>query len=305
MSQESSLGVLSKLSSGSLGVFSGSAATALGVSRKQLASLRDAGVIERTFADTYRMTAVARTNAQELRSALTWAGAGAAATGRSAGEVYGLEGVKAALPEIVVPRSLRLRSSKVVVHRTTDREALMLRRFRGWSTTGPEATLVALAATLDEQPFEVACEDARRRRLVSIPSLRAYLERFGRSGRPGVGELRRLLRFLDPVHASRSTLEVMTRRLLVANGLTKFIREFPLAWNGHTYRFDFAFEPQRTILETNGRRWHDDAVDYEHDNDKWSVPGRHGYRIVFATWSKVTRRPDELLAELASALSKR
>ena len=66
--------------------------------------------------------------------------------------------------------------------------------------TGVEPTLVALAATLESEAFEIACEDARRRRLTSVPALNAYLTRFGRAGRPGVGNLRRLLRELDPTH---------------------------------------------------------------------------------------------------------
>jgi hypothetical protein len=57
------------------------------------------------------------------------------------------------------------------------------------------------------------------------------------------------------------------------------------------YRYDFAFKLECTILETNGRRWHEDPLDHERDNEKWSVPGRHGFRMVFATWDKVTRRP--------------
>jgi hypothetical protein len=51
------------------------------------------------------------------------------------------------------------------------------------------------------------------------------------------------------------------------------------------------------------RRWHDDAADYEHDTEKWSVPGRLGYRIVFATWDKVTECPAQLLAELTATLA--
>jgi very-short-patch-repair endonuclease len=129
--------------------------------------------------------------------------------------------------------------------------------------------------------------------------MRAYLDRFGRAGRPGVGALRHLLRELDPVHAARSTLEVKTRRLLLTNGITDFVREFPLDWHGRTYLFDFAFAGQRTILETNGRRWHDDA----HDNEKRSVPGRHGFRLVLATWAKVTRYPDRLMQELAATMA--
>ena len=114
--------------------------------------------------------------------------------------------------------------------------------------------------------------------------------------------MRRLLSELDPVHPSRSTLEVMTRRLLVANGFTDFVREYPLSWNGRTYRYDFGFERRCTILETNGRRWHDDTNDFERDNEKWSVPGRHGFRIVLATWAKVVNRPSDLLEELAATL---
>jgi very-short-patch-repair endonuclease len=181
----------------------------------------------------------------------------------------------------------------------------MVRTLGGLRATGVEATLLRLAHLLDEEAFEVACEDARRRRLTSVPALRAYLERFGQRGRPGVAPLRRLLDQLDPLHPARSTLEVKARRLLVAHGITDFVREFPLGWNGRTYRYDFAFPRTKTILETNGRRWHDDARDYEHDNEKWSVPGRHGYSIVLATWEKVTRLPDDLLRELAATMAAR
>ena len=301
--QESALGRLSQLSAATHGVLRGCDAVKLGASRNQLTMLMRAGVITRELPDTYRMTAAVRTREQRLRAALLWAGDGSAAAGRSAGELFALEGVRAAQPEIVVARTVRRRTPGVTVHRSDDRAALMLRSQRGLMTTGVEPTLVALAATLDEESFEIACEDARRRRLTSIPALNAYLDRFAKPGRAGVGPLRRLLNELDPAHAARSTLEVKTRRLLAANGISDFVREFPLEWGGRTYLFDFAFERRCTILETNGRRWHDDASDYERDNEKWSVPGRHGFRIVFATWAKVTRAPDRLIGELAATMA--
>jgi very-short-patch-repair endonuclease len=96
---------------------------------------------------------------------------------------------------------------------------------------------------------------------------------------------------------------VKTRRLLVAHGLTGYVRELPLTWNGCTFRYDFAFPHQRVILETNGRRWHDDPRDYETDNAKWTVPALHGYRLVLATWSKVTDRPAALLGELTATMA--
>lgn len=197
MSHESPVTTLSRLGASSLGVFRGRTAVEHGVSRNQLARLLSLGVIERLLPDTYRMTVVATSNEQRLRGALLWAGPLAAAACRSAGEIYGLEGVRAPRPEIVVPRRLRPRSDSVAVHRSDDRAALMLRRYHGIRVTGIEPTLVALAAALDAETLEIACEDARRRRLTSLPGLRAYLLGGGRH-RPGVAAMGNLLDDIDP-----------------------------------------------------------------------------------------------------------
>jgi hypothetical protein len=231
MPKASPVALLSELGASSLGVFRGRDAVFAGVTRKQLHGLRAHSVIERVHPDTYRMTAAPQSSEQRLRAALLWAGGDAAAAGRSAGELFGFEGVIAELPEIAVPPSTRARSSSVIVHHAA-RSALMIRTLRGLRVTGVECTLLTLAACLDGEALEIACEDARRRRLTSVPALRAYLERFGHKGRPGVQVLRRLVNELDPVHAARSTLEVKTRRLLVSNGITDFVREFPLEWEG-------------------------------------------------------------------------
>ena len=178
----------------------------------------------------------------------------------------------------------------------------MMRRHRGLLVTGVEPTLVAFAALLDAG----ATRDRVRRRpsppLTSVPALRAYLARFGRARPP------RRRCHAPPARGTRPDA-----RELDAGGEDppaarrerhhRLRAQFPLEWNDRTYRYDFAFEQERTILETNGRRWHDDPADYEHDNEKWSVPGRHGYRIVFATWEKVTREPQQLLRELAATMA--
>jgi hypothetical protein len=303
MAQESPFSVLSKLSGSSLGVFRGSAAIALGVNRNRLTSFIADGVLERVLPDTYRLTAVPDCREQQLRAALLWAGDEAAAAGRSAGHLVRLEGVRPTLPEIAVPRTNRRRSSSVVVHQVTDRAALMTREVKGLRVTGIEATMSSLAFTLAAEDLEIACEDARRRHLTSVPALRAYLARFSRPGRSGTAALTAMLDALDPREPSRSTLEVKTRRLLAAHRISGFRRESPLEWCGRVHHFDFGFEHARTILETNGRRWHDDPLDYERDNEKWSVPGRLGYRLVLATWDKVNRHPGELIAELRAALA--
>ena len=108
----------------------------------------------------------------------------------------------------------------------------MIRTVRGLRVTGVEATLVRLAHVLDDEALEVAYEDARRRQLTSIPAMKAYLARYARPGQRGLASIRGVTAQVDPAHPSRSTLEVKTRRLLTANGLTDFVREHPLAWDG-------------------------------------------------------------------------
>jgi hypothetical protein len=303
MSQSRAFAAVSRIAARNLGVFRGRDAEGSGVSRKQIAALVAAGAAVRELPNTYRLVGAAPTPEQRLRAALLWAGERSAADGRSAGEWMGLEGVLAARPEITVPRGRRLRSDRVVVREAANRKALMIHTVRGLRVTGVEATLVRLAHVLDDEALEVAYEDARRRRLTSIPAIDAYLDRYARPGQRGVARIRALTAQLDPAHASQSTLEVKTRRLLVERGLRNFVREYPLEGNGRVLHFDFAFLDRRTILETNGRRWHDDTSDYEFDNDKWSIPGRHGFKLVLATWDKVTKRPDELVAELLTTLA--
>jgi hypothetical protein len=287
------------------GVIRGADAVRAGVTRDQIAWLRPHGVIHRVLPDTYVLASVLTNDSRRLRAALLWGGDTAAALGRAAGFVYELQGVRLAggRPEIVVTDRRCPHHASVATSTTVDPASLMVRMHRGFRVTGPEATVVRLGHLLDAEAVEIACEDARRRRLTSVPALRAYLDRFGASGRPGVASLRALLAELDPVHPANSTLEVKTRRLLVAQRIDGFVREFPLEWNGRTYRFDFAFPGRQTILETNGKRWHDDPLDYENDSEKWSVPGRHGFKVVFATWRKVTRAPTAFVGELQAALA--
>jgi very-short-patch-repair endonuclease len=215
MPKEPGIAIISGLAATNAGVFRGRDVVCRGVKRERLRSL-----------------------------ALLWAGDMAAAAGRSAAEIYRLEGVRAPQPEIVLPHDVRGRMNSITTYHGEPR-ALMVRTVDGIRVTGVEATLMRLA----------------------------------------------------------STLEVMARRLLVLHGITDFVREYPLDWDGRTYFYDFAFPHHRVILETNGRRWHDDATDYERDQEKRSVPGRHGYRLVFATWQKVSAAPGQLLGELTAAIA--
>jgi hypothetical protein len=84
MQPESPIAALSRLAEASLGVFRGTAAIQIGISRNQLSRLHSSNVIERVLPDTCRLTAVGRSSEQRLRAALLWAG-GRRGRGRSIG----------------------------------------------------------------------------------------------------------------------------------------------------------------------------------------------------------------------------
>src|SRR5262245_48998047 len=174
MTRKSPIAVLTCLAEPSFGAFRGRAAVANGVSRKQLGTLQRHGFLERVHPDTYRLSATAPSPEQQLSAALLWAGDDAVGDRRSAGMLYGLEDVRIKRPQIIVSSARRRRSNSVDVRYYDDRLSLMVRRIRGLAVTGVEATLMALAHELDDVAFEIACEDARRRRLTSVPALRAY-----------------------------------------------------------------------------------------------------------------------------------
>jgi hypothetical protein len=106
MQKESPVAIVSRICRGSRGVFPGRAAVEAGLWRNQLLWMHKQGIVERVFPDTYRLTAVEPSHEQTLRAALLWAGDSAAAAGRSAAVVYGLEGVRPGVPQIVSFRKL-------------------------------------------------------------------------------------------------------------------------------------------------------------------------------------------------------
>ncbi len=126
MDRSAAVARISALGAPSCGVISGSSAIAHGVTRRQLADLCAARVLERILPHVYRLTAVPPSEEQRLRAALLWAGLDAVAYGRSAGAWYGFEGVRARRAEIAVPVERHIRHHAIDVTRVHDLRPLMV-----------------------------------------------------------------------------------------------------------------------------------------------------------------------------------
>src|SRR5438552_5156242 len=90
----------------------------LGVSRKQIQGWTASGRLDRVLPGVTRVTGVPASREQAAQGAVLWAGPQALVSHRSAGDLWGFDGVKAAKPEITIPLFVKKRSQQVVVHHT-------------------------------------------------------------------------------------------------------------------------------------------------------------------------------------------
>jgi very-short-patch-repair endonuclease len=279
------------------------------VSKQQLAELgfkpvrlrhwRETGRLEPLLPGVFRVAGAPVGTEQLLSAAVLWAGTDALVSHRSAGALWGFDDMNPAKPEITVPIAMSKRIPQVVVHRT--RNALAERRTRhGLATTTPERTLIDLAGSLRPDELEIALESARRERLVTTASVERSLVRLGPRGRDGIASLQALLTALGDDAPSESALEVLTARLLRASDLAKPQRQVEVTAFGKRYLLDFAWPFARVALECDGKKWHE----FERDRRRWSsISSATGYRIIWATKQRVTREPEQLVAEVREALN--
>jgi hypothetical protein len=151
----------------------------------------------------------------------------------TAGALWGLDDVAADRVHVLLPRSRRLKSGDVVVHRTGDLLPADVGRLGPIPVTFPLRTSIDLAAVLDANALEVAIESALRRGLFSPGQLRWRAGELLGTGRPGSDALRALLAKRG-LGRSASTPEVDLAQLLEQAGLGRPERQHEVRADGWT-----------------------------------------------------------------------
>jgi hypothetical protein len=286
------------------GPFTHEHARRAGLSQEQIEQRVRAGFWLRLHPRVYVHAATSVTGDVQRRAALQWAGTGAVLSHRSAGVMWGFDSVVSERPELTVISSRHRRSSEVIVHRSDVLDRQDRGRITGVTVTSPTRTIIDLASVLSPVDLRVAFESARRERHTTVKKVRNRLEAIGGSGRPGTGKLRVLLDQLDGQAPSEYPLEVRIAQLLAAAAtLDAPVRQYVVRAGPRAFRLDFAWPSRRLALECDGRLRHSEDGDFARDRERWSALAAIGWRLLFATWADVTRRPDELLARLQLALA--
>jgi predicted transcriptional regulator of viral defense system len=224
--------------------------------------------------------------------AACWAGGfRAVASHRSAAALWNLAGGRRSMQEITCPRWRRARHAGLVVHETKAFDSVDATVIEGIPVTTPERTLLDLGAVCHVSIVEMALDAAEKRALVTLDSVRAAVRRLGRSGRNGVGTLRRLLDARSPDRKpTESEMETLMLQVIRRNGLPEPVTQFEIRRAGRfVARVDAAYPEWHIAIEYDSYEYHAGRKAHDKDNARRNL-------IVGAGWLPVSATAEDLRA---------
>lgn len=222
---------------------------------------------------------------------------GSALSGKAAGMLYGLDGVRAGRLEVSTTRGRR-RTSRLA--RVRHRDQIPTTRVNGICVVSCEQALCDLAGLLDPGALERALDDALVRELTT-PDRIADFHRTVRPKRyKGSGALAVLLedRVTDYEPPS-SLLEAGLDRVFRHPDLPESVSQaaFPW-WPEAAYRVDRFVPMWRRIIEVDGRRWHARFTGFEQDGARDHLAQMNGFEVTRFTFRQVVTHPTYALGVL-------
>ena len=224
--------------------------------------------------------------------ALLFAGDGSVLSHVDAAELAGLlDATERARVHVTLP-VFRHPTARVTTHHSVIAADEHATRRRLPLTSVPR-TVLDLADTSSGRLVEQALNRAHIRALLDLDAMERTVARA--RGRRGLGRLRQAYEsYLEGLTVTRSMLE---------EAFLAFLRErgFPLPLLNEkllAYEADFFWPAHELVVETDGLRVHTLPGRFEHDRRRDRKHRAAGLRVERITWGDVTRRPDELDAEM-------
>lgn len=256
----------------------------LGLSAGAIHRRVQAGCLIRVLPGVFRLAAVARSWHQRAMSVYLWAGSGSAIGGLAAAALHGLDGCPyPSAITVLTRRSLKSPSTLVVVRRPRDFQSRVKESIRGIGVTNCTRTLLDLAPQVSEAQLELALEDARRRRLVTLDALEQML-RASPANQAGRQKLHRVLATVSGTRPTDSGLEVKVLRLLRREGYPEPVRQEILTDDGEfAGRVDLVYPERRLVIEVQSHRWHDGREQIDDDSARHNRHHAMGWMVMKAT----------------------
>jgi predicted transcriptional regulator of viral defense system len=271
------------------GVFTCAHAVLLGFTRQQIARRKADGRWLHRHLGAYYVAGAPPSWKGDLLAACWAGGFRAVASHRSAAALWNLAGGRRSMQEIRCPRWRRARHDGLVVHESKAFDPVDAMVIEGIPVTTPERTLLDLGAVCHESIVEMALDAAEKRELVTFDSVRAAVRRLGRSGRNGVGTLRRLLNARSADRKpTESEMETLMLQVIRRNGLPEPITQFEIRRAGRfVARVDAAYPQWHIAIEYDSYEYHAGRKAHDKDNARRN-------RIVGAGWLPVSATAADL-----------
>lgn len=273
-----------------------------GASRQQIQRQLDCKHWRRVHPGVYRVVSAPESWEQQLEAASLWAARGFAISHRAAAALWGFTRFKAQTVELTVCRKQRAPEG-VKVHYTDRLHHRDVTERRGLVVTTAARTLLDISAETAEPELRASVDQALRCKWTSLEELAALVER--NRGHRGVELLRKLLHeFAGGGGPTESELEARVLEVVDAAGLPRPEKQCPVLVGGRLRRLDFRFPGTKVVIEADGYEHHSGVADFERDRARRNSLCARGYVVLQWTWHALKDRPEHLLQELLSVLTR-
>jgi len=275
---------------------------ALGYSPRQIQLLVASGLVVPVRRGVYRLCGAQPGWRMSAMAAVLAAGDPAVLSHRSAAVLWELidKHERSGPLEITAPGLCRLDGIKACRADLPDRE--MTKRF-GIPVTTVERTLFDLANTVDAEALGRLCDEALRRRILTMAKLRALVDAHPAPGRRKLKPILAVLGDRIPGHdPGANDWELKMDRMWDQMGLPEAERQYRIRIGRRTYRLDRAIVDLKIAVEWNGFDPHGRRGNLDRDSDRRAALAAAGwYPLDFTSRS----RPETICRTVLAVVDER
>jgi predicted transcriptional regulator of viral defense system len=290
------------------GVFGAHHLRELEVSRHVRTARLTAGRWERVHEDVYRIVGTPLSWRGRLLAACWAGGVRAAASHRSAAELWGLPGRDGDNIEITCPRWKRARHDGLIVHESLEFEAVDISTREKIPVTTVARTLFDLAGVVGSTTVDLAMATALRRQLTTLRDLDEVCSRVASRGRRGTTKFRAALDMHRGTPAqTESEAEHLLLRLIQQHGLPTPVPQYEIRHSDGTLvaRVDFAYPDLKIAIEYDSYAHHLGTEAHDRDGARRNAVLRARWYPITATAADLRSGGHQLAREIAEARAAR